>query len=79
MEENEIFKGMDLWRLLIDDNETTTLKQPKYKSTMEIGNVKVNNIKRFNWIQKIFLENTFRNKNKKYRGVNYGRNIGKFR
>ena len=54
MEENEIFKGMDLWRLLIDDNETTTLKQPKYKSTMEIGNVKVNNIKHFNWIQKIF-------------------------
>ena len=54
MEENEIFKGMGLWRLLIDDNETTTLKQPKYKSIIEIGNVKVNNIKHFNWIQKFF-------------------------
>lgn len=54
MEENEIFKGMGLWRLLIDDDKTTTLKQPKYKSTMEIGNVKVNNIKHFNWMQKFF-------------------------
>ena len=54
MEENEIFKDMGLWRLLIDDNETTTLKQPKYKSIIEIGNVKVNNIKHFNWIQKFF-------------------------
>lgn len=38
--------------LKIDRKEC--LKQPKYKSIMEIGNVKVNNIKHFNWMQKLF-------------------------
>lgn len=34
--------------------EIKPLEQPKYKSIMEIGNAKVNNIKHFNWIQKLF-------------------------
>lgn len=38
--------------LKIDSKEY--LEQPKYKSIMEIGNVKANNIKHFNWIQKLF-------------------------
>ena len=30
------------------------LEVPKYKSTMHIGNIVINNIKHFNWLQKIF-------------------------
>lgn len=38
--------------LKVDTKED--LKQPKYRLTMEIGNIQVNNIKHFNWLQKIF-------------------------
>lgn len=40
--------------LLLKIDTKESIKLPKYKSMMEIGNIKVNNTKHFNWIQKLF-------------------------
>ena len=39
--------------LRIDSKEV--LEKPKYKSSMVIGNITINNIKHFNWLQKIMF------------------------
>ena len=38
--------------VLVNIDTKKKLKMPHYKSTMEIGNIKINNIKHFNWFQK---------------------------
>lgn len=40
--------------LKIDNKETLNL--PKYKSSLKIGNITINNIKHFNWLQKLMFK-----------------------
>lgn len=40
--------------LRIDYKET--LKVNKYKSSMVIGNITINNVKKFNWLQKLMFK-----------------------
>ena len=38
--------------VLVNINTKESFKAPHYKSTMEIGNIQINNIKHFNWFQR---------------------------
>lgn len=38
--------------VLVNIDTKERLKMPHYKSTMEIGNIEINNIKHFNWFQR---------------------------